>query len=78
MAKTHFRVIYNGPAVDDGEMDVRQLAPALLAIGKLIDSPSDRIALGKAGRVTVIERFNRDRLGRELVLIYEKADCDLG
>jgi glycosyltransferase involved in cell wall biosynthesis len=41
-----------------------------VAIGKLIDSPSDRIALGKAGRITVIERFNRDRLGKELISLY--------
>jgi glycosyltransferase involved in cell wall biosynthesis len=41
-----------------------------VAIGKLIDSPSDRIALGKAGRITVMERFNRDRLGKELISLY--------
>jgi glycosyltransferase involved in cell wall biosynthesis len=41
-----------------------------VAIGKLIDSPSDRIALGKAGRITVMKRFNRDRLGKELISLY--------
>jgi glycosyltransferase involved in cell wall biosynthesis len=41
-----------------------------VAISKLIDSPSDRIGLGKAGRITVIERFNRDRLGKELISLY--------
>lgn len=44
-----------------------------VAIGKLIDSPSDRIALGKAGRITVMDRFNRDRLGKELISLYQKV-----
>jgi glycosyltransferase involved in cell wall biosynthesis len=40
------------------------------AICQLIDNPSHRIALGTAGRMTVKNRFNRDRLGHELVLLY--------
>jgi glycosyltransferase involved in cell wall biosynthesis len=43
------------------------------AIEKLIDSPTDRIALGKAGRITVKNRFNRDRLGQELISLYQKV-----
>ncbi len=43
------------------------------AIEKLIDSPIDRTALGIAGRITVMQRFNRDRLGKELISLYQKV-----
>jgi hypothetical protein len=52
MGDNQFRVIYNGPAVDDGEMDVEQLASSLLALGKLIEN-ADAIRSGEAGRVKV-------------------------
>lgn len=52
MAGEHFRVVYDGPAVDDGEMDVSQLASSLLALGKLIES-ADAIRTGEPGRVKV-------------------------
>lgn len=34
---------YDGPAVEDGSMDVRDLAPALLAVGNLIDACNEVI-----------------------------------
>ncbi|WP_310426785.1 glycosyltransferase family 4 protein [Chamaesiphon sp. VAR_48_metabat_135_sub] len=40
------------------------------AIWDLIESPTKRSAIGTAARQTVVERFNRDRLGAELVDIY--------
>lgn len=52
MAQSHFRVVYDGPAVADGEMDVAQLASSLLALGKLIEN-ADAITTGEAGRVRV-------------------------
>ncbi len=48
----HFRVVYDGPAVEDGEMDVSQLASSLLALGKLIEN-ADAIRTGETGRVKV-------------------------
>jgi glycosyltransferase involved in cell wall biosynthesis len=42
------------------------------AIEKLINSPSDRTALGIAGRITVMQRFNRNRLGKELISLYSQ------
>ncbi len=52
MSATHFRVIYDGPAVADGEMDVSQLASSLLALGKLIEA-ADALVKGEPGRVRV-------------------------
>lgn len=52
MAGDHFRVVYDGPAVEDGEMEVSQLAASLLALGKLIEN-ADAIRTGEAGRVKV-------------------------
>ena len=44
------------------------------AIQESILSPDLRIALGKAGRITVKNRFQRDRLGAEIVSLYQKID----
>lgn len=55
MSENHFRVIYDGPAVDDGEMEIGQLAPSLLALGKLVEA-LDTIATGETGRVRVLVR----------------------
>jgi len=35
---SHFRITYDGPALARSEMDVRELAPALLAAGDLLDA----------------------------------------
>lgn len=52
MVQSHIRVVYDGPAVADGEMDVTQLASSLLALGKLIEA-ADVITTGTRGRVRV-------------------------
>lgn len=52
MAYDHFRLVYDGPAVEDGEMDVTQLASSLLALGKLIEA-ADAITTGTPNRVKV-------------------------
>lgn len=52
MRKAQFRIVYDGPAVDDGEMDVSQLASSLLALGKLCET-ADAVITGEASRVRV-------------------------
>lgn len=37
MTKSLLHIAYDGPALEDGTMDVRELAPALLAIGETIE-----------------------------------------
>ena len=60
MTPTHIRVVYAGPAVEDGEMDVSQFASSLLALGKLIEN-ADSIRTGEAGRVKVRVRSDLKR-----------------
>jgi hypothetical protein len=41
MSEANFKIIFRGSAVDDGEIDVRDLAPALLALGDVFQAASD-------------------------------------
>lgn len=52
MTPSHIRVVYDGVAVQDGEMDVAQFASSLLALGKLIEN-ADLLHTGEPGRVKV-------------------------
>ena len=52
MASVDFTVSYEGPAVRDGLMDVRELAPALLAAGTLIQK-ANTVLNGKVSQVSL-------------------------
>ena len=43
MSKTTFSISYDGPALQSGSMDVRDLAPALLAVGQLFEAVNEEI-----------------------------------
>jgi hypothetical protein len=48
MSQARFTLIFRGPAVDNGEIDVQDFAPALLAVGDLIQSANEVINGDKA------------------------------
>jgi hypothetical protein len=43
MSEAHFSLIFRGAAVDNGEIDVHDLAPALLAVGDLLQAANQAI-----------------------------------
>lgn len=49
---TEFRVTYDGPALENHEMDPRELAPALLAMADLLDA-SAKVLYGDKAKVNV-------------------------
>ena len=53
MNKKTVRIAYTGPEVDSGAMDVRELAPALLAFGELIEE-SNRALNGENAKIKVL------------------------
>ena len=52
MSKASFQVYFHGPAVEFGRMDVRDLAPALLAIGSLLEE-TNRVLNGQRAHISV-------------------------
>ncbi len=52
MTRAAVTIAYDGPALENGTMDVRDLAPALLAAGQLVDA-ANAILNGDSARVSV-------------------------
>jgi len=52
MTQATFQIIYDGPALEDSTMDVRDLAPALLALGDVIEQANSTIN-GKKAVITL-------------------------
>jgi len=50
--QTHLDVVFDGPAVADGSMNVRNLAPAMLAIGTLFES-ANNVVNGQRATINV-------------------------
>ncbi|MCX7172453.1 MAG: hypothetical protein NT159_00620 [Proteobacteria bacterium] len=55
MSSTSFQVVYDGPALSGSTIDVRELAPALLAFGDLIEQANITL---NSGRASVALRVN--------------------
>ena len=53
MSSTSFQVVYDGPALAGSTIDVRELAPALLAFGDVIEQANFTL---NAGRTSVALR----------------------
>lgn len=70
MSKASFSVLYDGPALANSEMDVRELAPALLALGSLLEEANSVINDGKAQiSVQVKATFKTGCFGIELEVV---------
>ena len=52
MSKANFTIVYDGPSLRHHTMDVRDLAPALLAVGELFDA-ANNVLNGDATQVSV-------------------------
>jgi hypothetical protein len=59
MSEATFRLSYDGDAVRDGEMDVADLAPALLGLGQLLRAAA-HVVQGEAADVSVRVKTMRD------------------
>lgn len=68
--KEYFQVIYEGPALENNEMDVRDLAPALLAISDVLDE-ANKITYGDKTKVQINVRgsFKTGSFGIDFSLI---------
>lgn len=55
MSNENLTLVFEGSGVEKGEIDVQDLAPALLALGDLIQSANDVIN-GKRAKVSVCVR----------------------
>lgn len=58
MSAAQFTIAFTGPGTDDGVMDVRELAPSLLAIGTLFDAANAALN-GEAAQVRVNVRATK-------------------
>jgi hypothetical protein len=64
-------VRYDGPALANNEMDVKELAPALFAIGELIEE-SNRLLNGNKTKVAInVKAFKDGCLGVDLSLVQD-------
>ncbi|HEX3985726.1 MAG TPA: hypothetical protein VHX13_03865 [Acidobacteriaceae bacterium] len=70
-----FQLKYEGPAVDDGTMDVRDLAPSLEALGDLISRSNDLLN-GENSTVTlkVLAKFDKASFDVSFLLNHVLAD----
>lgn len=52
MSRENFKISYDGPALESNEMDVKDLAPALLALGELFEE-ANRVLNGEKVKTSV-------------------------
>jgi len=78
MSNASFKVIYSGPALEAGSMDVRELAPALLAFGSLLEE-SNRVLNGPDVSISVrVKHFKDGSFGVSFDVIQKIADQIVG
>jgi hypothetical protein len=75
VTKADVQVAYSGSAVDTGVMDVRQLAPALMALGALFEE-SNKVINGDAAKLQVLVRADFERGSFQIKLELVKSLVD--
>jgi hypothetical protein len=72
-----FRITYDGPALDANEMEIRELAPALHAMGDLLEH-ANRVVNGETSKVAVHVKgsFKTGSFGIDLAL-YQSIAADI-
>jgi hypothetical protein len=71
---TDFQLTYDGPSVADGSMPVRDLAPALLALGQLFQEASAVVDPTGPQVSLEVKAFDRGSFGVDLHVVREAAD----
>lgn len=75
MSTAHSTVAYDGPALEAGTMDVRDLAPALLALGELCERSNAVLNGGRAVlTVNVNTGFRRGSFNVDLAVVQSLVD----
>lgn len=68
--KTYFHIVYDGPALENNEMTVKDLAPALIALSDVIDSSNSVVNGGRAEvEISVKASFKTGCFGIELAVV---------
>jgi len=62
-SKASFKVFYCGPILDSGQMDVRELAPALLAMGSLLEESNRVLNDGNTEVSVKVKKFEDGSFG---------------
>lgn len=73
-ASVHFSIKYDGPALADHQMDVRELAPALIALSEMLEQ-ANKAAFPNAAevRVNVQGNFKGGSFGVDLIAVQSMA-----
>lgn len=74
MSESHFTLIFDGEAVQNGEIDVRDLAPPLLAIGDMIQQANSLENGEKASVLVKVKATQEGSFEVDLNLIQSMAD----
>lgn len=71
----HFSIKYDGPALDSHQMDVRELAPALIALSNMLEE-ANKVAFPDSGsvKVNVQGNFKGGSFGVDLIAIQSITD----
>ena len=78
-ARVHFSIKYDGPALVAHQMDVRELAPALIALSELLEQASQAVAPDAPEvRVSVNGDFKGGSFGVDLIAVQTMAQQLVG